>query len=160
MTDGTLRPAGFTDLAAKLALFYEGRILTIKRDDIPSIPYPAHWDLPGGEIDAGETPLECALREVHEEVGLALDPASLSLFGWRVWADRPDRLMWYFTAELTESQAKAARLGDEGTEMIFMPIADFVSNPLTVPAFRHIIDEIIQSSHIALTGGSEGAHGT
>jgi 8-oxo-dGTP pyrophosphatase MutT (NUDIX family) len=30
------------------------------------------WALPGGRCDAGETPAEAALREMHEEVGLAL----------------------------------------------------------------------------------------
>lgn len=29
-----------------------------------------HWDLPKGLIDAGETPLACALREGREEFGL------------------------------------------------------------------------------------------
>jgi 8-oxo-dGTP pyrophosphatase MutT (NUDIX family) len=33
------------------------------------------WALPGGRIDAGETPAAAALRELDEEVGLRLDPA-------------------------------------------------------------------------------------
>ncbi len=30
------------------------------------------WALPGGRIDPGETPLEAAMREIHEEVGLQI----------------------------------------------------------------------------------------
>ena len=35
------------------------------------------WALPGGRIDAGETPEGAALRELSEEVGLALEPSSV-----------------------------------------------------------------------------------
>ena len=37
--------------------------------------HSGQWALPGGRIDEGETPEEAALRELHEEVGLRLDPA-------------------------------------------------------------------------------------
>src|SRR5215468_3076468 len=35
------------------------------------------WALPGGRCDAGETPAEAALREMHEEVGLNLGPGAV-----------------------------------------------------------------------------------
>jgi len=34
--------------------------------------HPGQWALPGGRIDPGETAEETALRELHEELGLAL----------------------------------------------------------------------------------------
>ena len=39
--------------------------------------HAGQWALPGGRIDAGETPEETALRELEEEVGLALPPESV-----------------------------------------------------------------------------------
>ncbi len=35
------------------------------------------YALPGGRVDAGESALDAALREAHEEIGLSLSPASV-----------------------------------------------------------------------------------
>jgi putative (di)nucleoside polyphosphate hydrolase len=37
----------------------------------------AHWDLPKGGANAGESPLQAALRETREETGLQLRPQAL-----------------------------------------------------------------------------------
>lgn len=39
--------------------------------------HPGQWALPGGRVDPGESPEETALRELHEELGLALDAGSV-----------------------------------------------------------------------------------
>jgi 8-oxo-dGTP diphosphatase len=50
-----------------------------------------YWELAGGLIDAGETPRECAVRELREESGLACDPASLRLVGVAKFLLQPSR---------------------------------------------------------------------
>lgn len=49
----------------------DGRLLINKAN------YKRHWSLPGGIIDAGETPLEAAIRETKEEMGLTIDPQAV-----------------------------------------------------------------------------------
>lgn len=47
----------------------QGRILLL-RGAQPNHASYGKWDLPGGRIDAGETPLEGLVRELYEELGL------------------------------------------------------------------------------------------
>lgn len=50
--------------------------LIVKGDPIDSfllMKHPARWDLPKGHVDPGETDIECALRELEEETGIAAD---------------------------------------------------------------------------------------
>jgi 8-oxo-dGTP pyrophosphatase MutT (NUDIX family) len=42
--------------------------------------HAGQWALPGGRIDAGETALDAALRELDEELGIQLGPSSV--VGW------------------------------------------------------------------------------
>lgn len=48
-----------------------GVLLTRRAPSLRS--HGGQWALPGGRCDPGETPAQTALREMHEELGLALD---------------------------------------------------------------------------------------
>jgi len=61
-------------------------ILLFLRDDDPKIPYPNMWDVPGGHVEDGETPEECIVREMKEEMDLELQ--DFKLFSVREFRDR------------------------------------------------------------------------
>lgn len=57
----------------------------------------AHWDIPKGLIDAGESPLQAAQRELFEEAGIAFDTARFVDLG--VFDYRRDKRLHLFRVE-------------------------------------------------------------
>ena len=57
-----------------------GRVLLLQRGAGSKFA-PLHWDLPSGKADKGESVTAAAARELKEETGLAVDPASLRIAG-------------------------------------------------------------------------------
>ncbi len=49
-----------------------GQVLIVKAN------YKPYWTFPGGIVDPGETPLEGAIRETREEVGIVLKPTDVT----------------------------------------------------------------------------------
>lgn len=127
---------------AKLALFLGARILVIQRDDKTTIPYPGHWDFPGGGRDGNESPEACVLRETWEETGLHLTPDHL--VGARFY-DQPTGPAWFFAAHLAPSRAREVRLGDEGQGWRLMTPTEYCAHPLCIPQFadrlRHYLED-------------------
>jgi bis(5'-nucleosidyl)-tetraphosphatase len=48
------------------------------------------WDLPKGHVDPGETEMQCALRELHEETGITADDIE-TIDGFRFLLQYPVR---------------------------------------------------------------------
>ena len=97
---------------AKVALFLGTRLIVIRRDARPDIPFPDTWDFPGGGREGRETPFATVARETREEVGLTLAPADV------VWQRATGRLgrhpVWFFVARLPEAAEAQVIFGDEG----------------------------------------------
>ncbi|MEO5877549.1 MAG: NUDIX hydrolase [Streptosporangiaceae bacterium] len=72
---------------------YTADVVCVRGDHVLLIergwdPHKGLLALPGGHVDAGETAVAAAVRELAEETGVGVDAADLTLIG--VY-DRPDR---------------------------------------------------------------------
>ena len=118
---------------AKLALYFGDFIAVILRDDTPGLIYANHWDLPGGGREGDESPLACALRECHEELGIAV-PATLVV--WRKSFQEAGRTKWFFVAKLPLEAARDIHFGNEGQGWKLMDEEAFLTDPEVVPIFQ------------------------
>lgn len=123
-------------VGAKLALFHGPDILTLQRDDLPTLPWAGMWDLPGGGREGGESAETCALRELAEELALILPPARLL---WRAKLPAikdPSQFGYVFAGEITPDEIATIRLGSEGQAWRMMPLAEFLADPHAIPAMQ------------------------
>ena len=105
--------------AGALPIFDDGRVALVRQ-----YRHPAGSELleiPAGKLEVGETPLECAAREVEQEIG------------WR--AGRIEKLCEFYTTPgfceeklyvylATELQPSAQQLDeDELVEIVYLPLA-------------------------------------
>ncbi|MFI6452381.1 NUDIX hydrolase [Streptosporangium amethystogenes] len=82
---------------ALVALWSRGRLLLVFNR------YRQEWELPGGMIDAGETPRQAAVRELHEESGFHI--TRLTFSGYAEYVLGPERRTEYAALYLADEAA-------------------------------------------------------
>lgn len=130
---------------AKLAILAKGHVLALLRDNNPEIDYPNYWDLPGGGREGHELPVECAIRETFEEARLRIAPTDVV---WRrIYRNpEPGKLAhWFFVATPGWLTLPAARLGDEGQELRWMRVDDFVGLDTAIPHLKTRLHDYLEA---------------
>lgn len=99
-------------VVAAALLADDGRILLHRR--APGKHHALLWEFPGGKVEPGESACAAILREIAEELGVALDPQALApvsfaqgagqphlilLYACRLWQGQPRALEWPQEAE-------------------------------------------------------------
>jgi 8-oxo-dGTP diphosphatase len=79
-----------------------GRVLLVE----PA--YKDDWELPGGVVEAEESPYDAAVRELKEELGLAVPPGRLLVVDWvPPRAGRTEGVMFVFDGGVLSTTAAA-----------------------------------------------------
>lgn len=128
----------------KIALFCGDSILTILRDDKPSIPWPDMWELPGGGREGDESPFECAAREVYEELGIHLTEDCL------LWSKVYPSMLFegkesvFLVGKLRQEQFDSIVFGNEGQGYKLMSIDEFLSSDKVVPQLQGRVRDYLE----------------
>lgn len=141
------------------AVFFDSddRLLLVK----PT--YKDGWNLPGGAVDAGETPREACVREVREELGIEPPIGPLLLAAWTRSSDMGDKVFFVFDGGILDSHNQAGITLDqqELSEHAFFTHADAAQAlpswlaDLVANAIESRIDGNIQYVELSLTSKTE-----
>ena len=75
--DMSVVPSDTSGLDGRMAGVAGGASFVLTRRSSRLNSHASQWALPGGRLDAGESPVEAALRETDEEVGVSLDSSAV-----------------------------------------------------------------------------------
>jgi 8-oxo-dGTP diphosphatase len=98
--------------------------------------YKDHWDLPGGYVEAGESPHAACIREIQEELGIPLQALGLLVTDWAPSDAEGDKILFVFDGgRLIPEQIDGITLPeDELAEWRYIAAGDldqFVTDRLT-----------------------------
>ena len=130
----------------KIALICDGRILTILRDDNPTIPWPNLWELPGGGREGDESPFECVSREVYEELSIQLLKDDI-VWSW-IYPSMLDenKNSVFLVGKLTQEQFDSIVFGDEGQGYKLVRLEEFLASDRVVPQLQERVRDYVEKS--------------
>ena len=113
------------------------KILVLKRSEDP---FKGEWDLPGGFVDAEETPKECINREMEEELDVDIISCTFikETSGFALYNHQEFRVLNYFFLMEIDGDIN---LNEENSEYKYVPLKDlhdiaFDTNKMILP-FLH-----------------------
>ncbi len=156
--------AAIVEVAAAVLLRPDGSFLLGRRP--PGSVYAGHWEFPGGKVEAGETPRAALVRELAEELGIAVDCAHPWITREFIYAHAHVRLhffrvtAWRGEVRLLQHDALHWQLPGAAAVTPMLPANAPVLAALTLPDFYAItqavelgVDRQMQALLAALQAG-------
>jgi 8-oxo-dGTP diphosphatase len=124
-------------VTASVCVLRDGSLLTVRKRGT------SRFMLPGGKLEEGETPVDCAVREAAEEIGLALSADDLTELGdWTSpAANEPDALV-RSTVVLAPGGQPAPEACGEIDELRWLPLHER-SDDLAPLLVEHVLPALI-----------------
>jgi 8-oxo-dGTP diphosphatase len=138
MTEAIAKPHPILLVAACALVDADGRILLAQRPEGKSLA--GLWEFPGGKVEAGETPEECLIRELEEELDIRTKVACLAplTFASHTYEDF-HLLMPLFVCRRFEGTAR----GREGQAIKWVrpkALRDYPMPPADEPLIPYLVD--------------------
>ncbi len=122
------------DVAVAVVQREDGRVLLAERPQ--GKVSPGFWELPGGKLDPGESPMQALARELHEEIGV--EPVAAR--PWIVYEHRyPDKVVRLHFHRVTA--VKGVPHGREGQRITWEHPDDITVGPL-LPANGRVLKAV------------------
>lgn len=125
----------FVPVVAAALIDDQGRVLMQRRRH--GSAHGGLWEFPGGKIEPGESPESALLREIDEELAIALDPQSLAPLTFASdpalpSAPRAPHVILLYTCRRWHGEPEA-RAGEEIAWFAPEALADLAMPPLDYP---------------------------
>lgn len=130
----------------KVALLVDGKLFMHLRDNKPGLFNANMWDFVGGGREGKESPRDCAIREVREELGIIITPES---FVWEKYFPAqkdPNQKAVFMVAQISPSKLADINL-TEGQKWQLFSQEEFFAREDVIEAlksrFQIYLEEIL-----------------
>jgi 8-oxo-dGTP diphosphatase len=123
-----------TILVAAAVIERDGRILAARRKKGAHLE--GRWEFPGGKLEPGESPEECLVRELEEEIGVLGKPREILEVVFHRYPEK-NVLLLFYRCELVSGEPGAL----DCEEILWVPRAELASldwAPADIPFVRRL----------------------
>lgn len=128
----------------KIALMIDDKLLMFLRDNKPGLFNANMWDFMGGGRENQETPFECAIREIQEEIGITLSPGSIVWEKWYPAQKDPNQKAVFMVAKIAKKDISGINL-TEGQKWDLFDQETFFAKQDVIPALKTRFSDYLKS---------------